>query len=141
MIPKIPGKQIKKLPWPPDDFLEVLSYYDGPRIVLQKDETGKLYIGWWNDEDDTCERWVYVGISKGRLKKTLNGQIPSRDVIDHPEDGYVIVYDINLDDCGRAQALATAPANVPPESLPLPGALLSAALSCRLPTAALSALD
>ena len=138
MIPKIPGKQIKKLPWPPDDFLEVLSYYDGPRIVLQKDETGKLYIGWWNDEDDTCERWVYVGISKARLKKALGGQIPSRDVIDDPEDGYVIVYDIDLDH-NLAQALATTPANIPPESLPIPGALVSAVLSCRLPIAALSA--
>ena len=140
MIPKIPGKQIKKLPWPPDDFLEVLSYYDGPRIVLQKDAAGKLYIGWWNDEDETRERWVYVGISQERLKKALDGQIPSREIIDHPEDGHVVVYDIDLER-NRVQALATAPANVPPESLPLPGAQLSAALSCRLPIAALSALN
>ena len=138
MIPKIPGKQIKKLPWPPDDFLEVLSYYDGPRIVLQKDAAGKFYIGWWNDEDGACERWVYVGISKERLKKALDGQISSREIIDHPEDGHVVVYDIDLE-LNRAQALATAPANIPPSSLPLPGALLSAVLSCSLPIATLSA--
>ena len=132
MIPKIPGKQIKKLPWLPDDFLEVLSYYDGPRIALQKDAVGKLYIGWWNDEDETPANAGCTSESvKERLKKALewSDSLPSRLLIT-PRTATSSCTTLTWSMTTRAQALAAAPANIPPSSLPLPGAQLSAALSC-----------
>ena len=57
-----------------------------------------------------------------------------------PEDGQVVVYDIDLE-YDSAQALTTDPINIPPSSLPMPGALISATLTCRIPIAALSDLS
>ena len=48
MMPHIADEPLDTLPWEHGDFLEILSHYDGPRVVLQKDALGKLYIGWWN---------------------------------------------------------------------------------------------
>ena len=118
MIPHIAGEPLNETPWKHGDFLEILSYYDGPRVVLQKDALGKLYIGWWNDEDDERERWVYVGVSPSRLRMILDGNVPSREAIENPEDGYVIVCDLDFGDDGAVRAIAADPASVPERSLP-----------------------
>lgn len=127
MMPHIAGEPLDTLPWEHGDFLEILSHYDGPRVVLQKDELGKLYIGWWNDEDDERERWVYVGVSESRLRMILDGVIPSRDIIMNPEDGCVIVLDVDFGDEESVRAVSASPASVPPSSLPAVGARLEVA--------------
>ena len=127
MMPHIAGKPLNKLPWEHGDFLEILSHYDGPRVVLQKDALGKLYIGWWNDEDDERERWVYVGVSESRLRMILDGGIASRDAIMNPEDGCVIVCDVDFGDEESVRAVSSDPASVPPSSLPAAGARLETA--------------
>ena len=126
-VGEIAGEPLHKLPWEHGDFLEILSYYDGPRVVLQKDALGKLYIGWWNDEDDERERWVYVGVSEARLRMILDGGIASRDAIMNPEDGCVIVCDVDFGDEESIRAIAADPAGVPPNSLPAVGARLEVA--------------
>jgi len=128
MIPHIAGEPLNDTPWKHGDFLEILSYYDGPRVVLQKDALGKLYIGWWNDEDDERERWVYVGVSPSRLRMILDGNVPSREAIENPEEGYVIVCDVDFGDEGAVRAVAANPASVPPSSLPLAGSRLDTAV-------------
>ena len=128
-LPHIAGEPLSSIPWKHGDFLEILSHYDGPRVVLQKDAFGKLYIGWWNDEDDERERWLYVGVSPSRLRMILDGSVPSREAIENPEDGYVIVCDVGFSDEGAVRATAADPASVPPKSLPAVGARLVAAVS------------
>ena len=123
----IAGEPLNELPWKHGDFLEILSHYDGPRVVLQKDALGELYIGWWNDEDDERERWVYVGVTPPRLRTILNGEIASRDAMMNPEAGYVIVCDIGFGDEETVRAIAADPADVPPKSLPATGARLGTA--------------
>ena len=129
MIPHIAGEPLNETPWEHGDFLEILSYYDGPRVVLQKDALGKLYIGWWNDEDDERERWVYVGVSPPRLRMILDGNVPSREAIENPEEGYVIVCDVAFGDDGAVRATAANPASVPPSSLPARGARLETSVA------------
>ena len=129
MIPHIAGEPLNETPWEHGDFLEILSYCDGPRVVLQKDALGKLYIGWWNDEDDERERWVYVGVSPSRLRMILDGSVPSREAIENPEDGYVIVCDADFGGEGAVRATAANPASVPPSSLPARGARLATAVA------------
>ena len=123
----IAGEPLTELPWKHGDFLEILSYYDGPRVVLQKDALGELYIGWWNDEDDERERWVYVGVTPPRLRTILDGEIASRDAMMNPEAGYVIVCDIGFGDEETVRAIAANPASVPSRSLPAVGARLKVA--------------
>ena len=132
MMPHIAGEPLNETPWEHGDFLEILSYYDGPRVVLQKDALGKLYIGWWNDEDDERERWVYVGVSPSRLRMILDGSVPSREAIENPEGGYVIVCDVDFGDDGAVRAIAADPASVPPSSLPARGARLETAVAGNL---------
>ena len=132
MIPHIAGEPLNDTPWKHGDFLEILSYYDGPRVVLQKDAFGKLYIGWWNDEDDERERWVYVGVSPSRLRMILDGNVPSREAIENPEDGYVIVCDVDFGDEGAVSATAANPASVPERSLPAREARLDVAVAGNL---------
>lgn len=127
MLPHIAGKPLDTLPWEHGDFLEILSYYDGPRVVLQKDALGKLYIGWWNDEDGERERWVYVGVSEARLRMILDGGIASRDAIMNPEDGCVIVCDVDFGDEESVRAVSANPASVQPSSLPAVGVRLEVA--------------
>ena len=129
MLPHIAGEPLKSIPWKHGDFLEILSHYDGPRVVLQKDAFGKLYIGWWNDEDDERERWLYVGVSPSRLRMILDGNVPSREAIENPEDGYVIVCDVGFSDEGAIRATAADPARVPSKSLPSAGARLESAVA------------
>ena len=125
MLPEIEGKKVDFEHWDTFPYEEVLHYYDGPRLMLQKNGEGQLYLTWWSDTDDVTERWICLPLSEERLREILSGNIPSLDALQSPENGYLLVIDVDLESGSVVQALATSSSHVPQDSLPRPGAKLN----------------
>lgn len=122
MLPAIKGIRLAEAPWHEFSFGTVLAYYDGPRMLLQRGRSGQTYLAWWNDEDDATERWVCIPVGPARLRGLLSGQVKPRHAIDYPEDGHLLVVDIDLDTDAVIQLVSTDSSALPPESLPKPEA-------------------
>ena len=125
MLPNIDGTALKSPPWTSLDTVEVLEYFDGPRLVLQKSQGGQLYLAWWVDADDDTDRWVYLPLSIARLKLVLAGHMASRDALADPEDGYLIVLDESVSHEHVFQAIFTEIDSIPEDILPVSGAKLN----------------
>lgn len=125
MLPAIKGIRLSDAPWHEFSFDTVLHYYDGPRMLLQRGKEGQIYLALWNDEDDATERWVCIPVGPTRLRGLLSGQVRPRHAIDYPEDGYLLVVDIDLDTDAVIQLVSTNSSALPPESLPKPEATLA----------------
>lgn len=123
MLPEIKGYPITP-PWRDFSFDEVLCYYDGPRLLLERGPDGQLYLVWWYDNDDCTERWLCLPVSKARLIAIFAGQIPTRTAMEQPEGGCLLVVDIDLETDVMVRAVKTTTAAIPPDSLPQPGATL-----------------
>ena len=119
MLPEIQGAKLRNFPWNAFVLDLVLDYYDGPRILLQRSKAGQLYLAWWNDEDDDTDRWLYLPLSEERLHEVLSGSIPALDALNNPEDGNLLVVDIDVNTDTVARAVATTAAALPQDSLPL----------------------
>ena len=128
MLPEIKGYSVTP-PWHDFSYDEVLDYYDGPRLLLERGPDGQRYLVWWNDNDGAVERWICLPASKQRLTAIFSGQIPARLAMEQPEDGSLLVVDIDLDTDAIVRAVKTAAAAIPMESLPHP----EATLNIRLP--------
>ena len=124
MLSEIKGVRLPNLPWHDFAFDEVLDYYDGPRLLLERGLAGELYLAWWNDADADTDRWVCLPVSRARLQAVLSGQMPAHDALQRPEDGYLLVVDFDLNTGSVARVVKTTAAAIPPDSLPQPGAAL-----------------
>ena len=124
MLSKIAGTLLPAPPWGEISFDVVIGYHDGPRIMVERDPTGQLYLVWWNDVDDAVERWVGLPLSKGRLQAILSDEMKPREAMENPEDGYLLVVDIDLETDTPARVVKTTAAAVPQDSLPRPEATL-----------------
>ena len=119
MLPEIKGKKIVFEDWDAFPYEEVLLYYDGPLLMLQRNGEGQLFLTWWNDTDEVTERWVSLPLSEKRLREILSGKIPSLDALQSPEGGHILVVDIDLESESVVQVLATGSSHVPQNSLPM----------------------
>ena len=119
MLPHIKGAKVSNLP---DEFPidEVLVYYDGPRLMLQGCEDGQLYLAWWHDDDGAVERWIYLPVSVERLRAILSGKMTDRYAMDNPEDGYILVVDVDWDNDAAMRTVKTTTAALPQDALPHP---------------------
>lgn len=124
MLPEIKGHSVTP-PWRDFAFDEVLDYYDGPRLLLERGPDGQLYLAWWNANDAAVARWICLPVSKQRLTAIVSAQIPARAAMEQPEDGSLLVVDIDLDTDAIIRAVKTVAAAIPPESLPHPEATLN----------------
>ncbi len=113
-----------KPPWQGFILDEVLQYYDGPRLMLRRSDIGQLYLAWWNDADGSTDRWLYLPLSESRLWDLLVGEIPCRDALEDPEDGYLLVIDAAGDIDDVVQTIVTNASALPTDSLPMPGVTL-----------------
>ena len=103
-------------------FERVLSYYDGPRLILLRSMAGQLYLAWWNNTDDNTDRWIYLPLSERRLHELLTGDITCLEGLKSPEDGYVFVVDEDLREDSNDLTMLVTPDALPEESLPYPEA-------------------
>lgn len=125
MLPEIEGTRLPSPPWNAFSFERVLDYYDGPRLLLKRSPAGQLYLAWWNDSHESIDRWIYLPLSKPRLYTILSGNLPCLDALDNPEDGYLLVVDVDLDSESDVQTIITTASALPQDSLPRKGARLN----------------
>ena len=125
MLPAIKGTRLAEAPWHEFSFDTVLAYYDGPRMLLQRGRSGESYLAWWNDEDDAAERWVCIPVGSDSLRAILSGRTNLRQAMDCPENGQLLVVDLDLETDAVVQLVSTNSTALPPETLPLPEAALA----------------
>ncbi len=119
MLPEIEGAKFPNFPWNSFVFERVLEYYDGPRLLLQRSQAGQLYLAWWNDADESIDRWIYLPVSEQRLREILSGSVSALDALSNPEDGNLLVVDIDVGIDSVIQAIVTTAGSLPQDSLPL----------------------
>ena len=102
-------------------------YYDGPKLLLRRTSAGQFFLAWWSDADADMERWVYLPVSESRLYQVLSGDIPSRQALSNPEDGYLFVTDVEYSGEVRNVVL-TDIESIPNDALPRPDARLNITL-------------
>ena len=124
MLPTIEGTSLTELPWQTLTFEEMLEYYDGPRLMLQKTDTGETYLAWWTDADEHTDRWVHIRMGRDRLKAVLSGEMPARAAFEEPEDGRLLVVDREAGGEEPVRIVAAEPSAVPPDTLPMAEARL-----------------
>ena len=119
MLPEIEGAKFPNFPWNSFVFERVLEYYDGPRLLLQRSQAGQLYLAWWNDADESIDRWIYLPVSEQRLREILSGSVSALDALSNPEDGNLLVVDIDVGIDSVIQTIVTTAGSLPQDSLPL----------------------
>ena len=119
MLPEISGNKLTINPWNAFTYDRVLEYYDGPRLMLQRSGAGQLYLAWWNDADESVDRWLCLPVSKPRLRQILSGSMTSLDALTNPEDGYLLVVDVDTETDSVIQTKMTNPEAIPQDSLPV----------------------
>ena len=124
MLPQIDGTRVPHSFWNSIVFEQVLEYYDGPRLLLQRSRAGQLYLAWWNDSEGPIDRWIYLPVSQFRLHEVLSGQLTVLEALNDPEDGDLLVTDVDVRENEVLQSLATTVSALPKDSLPLEGVRL-----------------
>ena len=124
MLIQIDGTELTLPTWKMPEYEMTLDYYDGPRLVLRKDEED-IYLTWWNDEDEATERWLYLNVTRERLREILSGEITDREALTKPENKSLIVLDIDRATGETKRVVSTTPENIPQDSLPHPDARIN----------------
>ena len=124
MLIQIDGTELTLPTWKMPEYEMTLDYYDGPRLVLRKDEED-IYLTWWNDEDEATERWLYLNVTRERLREILSGEITNREALTKPENKNLIVLDIDRATGETKRVVSTTPENIPQDSLPHPDARIN----------------
>ncbi len=119
------GHLLSRPPWSRFHLDRVLLDYDGPRLLLRRTEAGQLYLAWWSDTEDNTERWIYLPLSLSRLYTILSAGLPTREALQSPEDGYLLVVDEDVEQDKILQIYMTDTESIPSESLPLSGGRLN----------------
>jgi hypothetical protein len=61
------------------EILEVYVQYNGPRLFSCKNQTNKIFLGLWVDEEEEYDLWLFMLVSLERLKSIRTGLISLRD--------------------------------------------------------------
>lgn len=71
-------------------LVQVLEYYDFPRLFTCRSVTGQYYVAISTFDDDSESQWIYLPISSLRLGAVLAGGMSLRHAYLQPEGGYLI---------------------------------------------------
>ncbi len=74
-----------------------LIYFEGPFLSHYVSSNGDDYLFYWADRDDCDNRWLVLRVSLSNLQKYIGREITLRELIEHPNDGYLYVVDVNND--------------------------------------------
>lgn len=125
MLTKINGTKIPAPIWSDKSPSITLRYYDGPRLLLQRSLTGQLFLAWWRDSDDDTDRWLYLPLSEKRLRAVLSGKITTLEALRNPEDQFLYVVDIDVEDDAPVRTVMTTAETLPSDTLPRAGSKLN----------------
>ena len=117
-LPEVQGIRLPKGAWGPFVLERVLQYYDGPRLLLRKSVSEQLSLSWWCDRDANVERWIHLPVSEERLRVILSGEMTSYDGLLHPEEGCLVVVDLDSEGMPASQFIVEDVRALPPESVP-----------------------
>jgi hypothetical protein len=93
-------------------LVEVFVDYDGPQLFSAVGATKTNYLAVHAPRDERGDNWLYVVISKARLRKFSNNEVSVHDAFADPEGGLVRI--VSFDAKGNA-SVATVRANELPE--------------------------
>lgn len=71
--------------------VEVLDWYDEPRLFIAQNSLSQYYLAYWADQDSNIDTWYYVPISESRIELVRGGEIDLRDAFRFPEAWFVNV--------------------------------------------------
>lgn len=71
-------------------MVEVLDYYDFPRLFLSRNDAGHLYLAIWQDDAPGGDVWLYAASSLFRARRLCDGMMDIRDAFLSAEDGQVL---------------------------------------------------
>ena len=74
------------------EIFEVYEHIDGPRLFAARNNIGAIYLVYWFDEKEDATGWLYLPISKARLKELRRKTITLNTAFNEPETNYYIVY-------------------------------------------------
>ena len=72
-----------------------LVYFDGPFLSHYVSNKGDDYLFYWVDRHDKDNRWLVLRVSLASLQKYIGKELTLRELIEHPNDGYLYVVDID----------------------------------------------
>ncbi len=125
MLAEIKGTPLIDLPWGRFSYETVLDSHEEACILLERDAAGRLYLAWWSDADQDVERFVCLPLTKERLRAILSDEILPLAAMQNPEDGYLLVVDIDLQTDKPVRIIKTAAAALPHNAMPHPEATLN----------------
>lgn len=100
----------------------VLTYFEGPLIVLYRNEAKEPYVGLWVDKGtDGTNRWLLFRTTEPALARYLRRKMPLLDVLADTPDDYVFIRDINSN--GVLGTWLVEVSEIPVEIRPQAGAL------------------
>lgn len=105
-------------------IVDVLFEYDGPRIFIAKDKTDNLFLANQVDEDETTDTFLYVPVSRKRVRAICRGDITLREAFTESETGtvYQIVFDNVAKDIKETRVLPLKDTDLQESYLPGPTA-------------------
>lgn len=80
------GSQLGQL-----SLIDVLDYFDGPRLFTARSGTGQLFLAAWVESVGAGDRWLYVPISPARLRALWTGDTGTTEAFSNPEAGYAAI--------------------------------------------------
>ncbi len=104
---------------------ETLVYYDGPQLVICKDENETKYLAVCSGWFEKLERWVAVKISEERWQAIYNDQVTLYDAFKEPEDDKAIVFEQSFETQVETSRVIE-PSTLDDGWLPTPGFYLEA---------------
>lgn len=118
MLPRIEGIAAPHSLWNSVVSEQILGYYDGPRLLLRRSRAGQLYLSWWIDSEEPVDRWVCLAVSQVRLGDVLSGRLTVLEALTDPEDGHLLVVDVDAEENEPLWSVATTLQALPHDSLP-----------------------
>lgn len=97
-------------------MVEVLDFYDIPRLFVCTNAVGTLFVGLWYNETKTGDEWLYTPVSPSRLLQIRQGSWSLRDTFLKAEDGvsFLVKYDGQAQYCDVIPASEIEVENLPP---------------------------
>lgn len=71
------------------ELVEEYVYYNQPILFACKNYHEQVFLGFWLEETEVGDSWLYVPMSEERLEALKNGKIDLRDAFLHSETGFV----------------------------------------------------
>lgn len=71
------------------EVLEIYIQFNGPRLISCKNQSNKIFLALWVDEEEDVDLWLYVLISIDRLQAIRTGEISLHQAFSKPELDYL----------------------------------------------------